>query len=148
MKIRIKRLDLAAKIPSYVSFGSSGADIYSVISKDIAPKKLALIPTGIAIEMPEGFEAQIRPRSGIALRYGVTILNAPGTIDADYRGEIKIILINLGEEIFKVRRGMRIAQMVFTRVEQVKFEVVDELGKTERGNGGFGHSDLSKDSKQ
>jgi len=144
VKIRIKKLVPDATIPSYASSGSSGADLYSVIDMNIAPKSFSLIPTGIAIEMPEGFEAQIRPRSGIALKHGVTILNAPGTIDSDYRGEIKIILINFGDEIFKVKKGMRIAQIVFTSVEQVKFEDANKLGKTERNNRGFGHTDPEK----
>ena len=144
VKIRIKKLIPDAIIPTYASSGSSGADLYSIIDTDIAPKTFSLIPTGIAIEMPEGLEAQIRPRSGIALQHGVTILNSPGTIDSDYRGEIKIILINFGDGIFKVRKGMRIAQMVFTSVEQVKFEDAKKLGKTERNNRGFGHTDPEK----
>jgi dUTP pyrophosphatase len=141
LKVRIKKLVPEAKIPDYVSSGSSGADLCSVIDMDIEAKAFSLIPTGIAIEMPEGIEAQIRPRSGIALRHGVTLLNTPGTIDADYRGEIKVLLINHGDCVFRVRKGMRIAQMVFSAVEQVKFEVVNVLGKTEINNGGFGHSD-------
>lgn len=141
IKICIKKIISNAKIPDYVSSGSSGADIYSIIDTDIAPGAFSLIPTGIAVEIPEGFEAQIRPRSGIALKHGVTVLNTPGTIDADYRGEIKVIMINLGDKIFSVKKGMRIAQMVFAHVEHAKFEVVDELNKTKRGGGGFGHTD-------
>ena len=139
--IRIKKFSPDAKIPTYASSGASGADLYSIIDTEISPKGFSLVPTGISIEMPHNFEAQIRPRSGVALNYGVTILNTPGTIDADYRGEIKVILINLGNKTFEVRKGMRIAQMVFTKVEHINFEIVDELEKTERNDGGFGHSD-------
>lgn len=148
IKVRIKKLVSDARIPTYASSGASGADLYSVIDTNISPNKFSLIPTGIAIEMPPGFEAQIRPRSGIALNYGVTILNAPGTIDADYRGEIKVVLVNLSEEEFNIKKGMRIAQMVFTQIEQANFEVVGEIEKTERNNGGFGHSDTGENSKQ
>ena len=104
----------------------------------LAPGARALIPTGFAIELPPGFEAQLRPRSGLALKSGVTLLNSPGTIDADYRGEVKVLLVNLGSEPFTVRRGERIAQLVVARVEHVRVEAVTELGGTTRGQGGFG----------
>jgi dUTP pyrophosphatase len=138
--IYIKKLVPNAVTPTYASEGSSGADLYSVEDTIIAPHTHALVSTGIAIAMPRGIEAQVRPRSGIALKSGVTVLNAPGTIDSDYRGAVKVILINHSEKPFEVRRGMRIAQMVFGHVERVHFEVADELDRTERNDGGFGHS--------
>ncbi len=141
LKVSIKKLSPDAHLPTYASKGSSGVDLHSIINTEIEPRGFALIPTGIAIEMPEGFEAQIRPRSGMALNHGVTVLNTPGTIDADYRGEIKVILVNMSDSSFGIKKGMKIAQMVFARVEQVLFDIVSELGSTERGDGGFGHSD-------
>jgi dUTP pyrophosphatase len=140
VKVRIKKMVSEAVIPTYVSSGSSGADLFSIVDKDIPSHTFALIPTGITIEIPEGIEAQIRPRSGLALKYGVTVLNTPGTIDSDYRGEVKVILINHGTNSFSVRKGMRIAQIVFSGVRTVTFEETDELDTTERGDGGFGHS--------
>jgi dUTP pyrophosphatase len=106
----------------------------------LQPGERALVPTGIAIAMPAGMEAQVRPRSGLAVKHGVTVLNAPGTIDADYRGEIKVPLINLGQEPFVVRRGERIAQMVFQLLPEIRLVEADELDSTERGEGGFGHT--------
>jgi dUTP pyrophosphatase len=105
---------------------------------ELAPGARALIPTGFALELPVGYEAQLRPRSGLALKAGVTLLNSPGTIDADYRGEVKVLLVNLGSEPFAVRRGERIAQLLVARVEHVRVEAVSELGGTSRGEGGFG----------
>ena len=104
----------------------------------LAPGKRAIVPTGLAIALPAGFEAQVRPRSGLAAKNGVTVLNTPGTIDADYRGEVKVILVNLGEDPFEIERGMRIAQMVIAPVTQASFTEVDSLSETERGSGGFG----------
>lgn len=131
-------------LPNYQSSGAAGMDLFAAIDVDIAmkiaPGGRALIPTGLALAIPGGIEAQIRPRSGLALKYGVTVLNSPGTIDSDYRGEIKIILINLGTEIFEITRGARIAQMVFAPVIQVDFAIVDALAETVRGTGGFGSS--------
>ncbi|MCL4111233.1 UNVERIFIED_CONTAM: hypothetical protein GTU68_026484 [Idotea baltica] len=106
----------------------------------LKPLQRALIPTGLAIELPEGFEAQIRPRSGLAYRHGITVLNSPGTIDADYRGEIKVLVINLGAEPFVIQKGERIAQMVVASHERVQWKVAEVLGETERGAGGFGHT--------
>ena len=133
-----------AVIPKYQSLGSAGADLCANVDETIvlSPGKHALIPTGIFMEIPEGYEAQIRPRSGLALNHGITVLNSPGTIDSDYRGEIKIILINLGEEDFKIEKDMRIAQIVFARVFQGEFIQVDKLNSTDRNGGGFGHSGI------
>jgi dUTP pyrophosphatase len=141
--IHVQKLVPEAMVPTYTSSGSSGADLYAVEESTIPAHGHALLSTGIAIAMPPGIEAQIRPRSGIALKHGVTVLNAPGTIDSDYRGEIKVILINHGEAPFSVKPGMRIAQIVFAHVEQVHFEITDELESTERDGGGFGHSGIT-----
>lgn len=129
-------------LPVYSSEFASGADIRSASREDILifPGKTALIPTGIYLEIPEGFEIQIRPRSGLALKDQITVLNAPGTIDADYRGEIKVILINHGEKPFKVSYGMRIAQIVLAPVIRIEFLVKNTLESSTRGEGGFGHT--------
>ncbi len=129
-------------LPKQMSAGASGFDLYAAVSESVVlePGKWKLIPTGIAIAMPTGLEAQVRPRSGLALKHGITILNAPGTIDADYRGEIKVILLNLGEKEYRVDRGDRIAQLVFQQVPSIQLELVKELKTTERGTGGFGHT--------
>jgi dUTP pyrophosphatase len=125
--------------PHRASAHAAGYDlIANEGSIEIAPGKRALVPTGIAIALPDGFEAQIRPRSGLALKNGITVLNSPGTIDADYRGEIRVILVNLGDENFVVTRGMRIAQMVIARVAPAELVAVDILSETVRGEGGFG----------
>ena len=141
VKIRVSPL---AKIPEYQSKGSSGSDIFACLEAPVKlePGDIALIPTGISIELPEGYEAQIRPRSGLALKYGITLLNTPGTIDSDYRGEIRIILANFGKEPFVVENGVRIAQMVFCRAYRGDFIEVDEISITERNDGGFGHTGI------
>ena len=120
--------------------GSSGMDLAANIETNINidPGKTAIVPTGLSISIPKGFEVQIRPRSGLAAKKKISVLNTPGTIDSDYRGEIKVILINLGEEIFKVEKGLRIAQMVFCPIVQAQFREVHDLNETERGKGGFG----------
>lgn len=127
-------------LPAYATAGAAGADLLAAVDKPVvlAPGKRDAIPTGIALALPEGFEAQVRPRSGLALNHGVTVLNAPGTIDSDYRGEIKVILVNLGETPFVVERGMRIAQIVVQRAEAVRWRMSDALPASERGPGGFG----------
>lgn len=127
-------------LPAYASELAAGADLVAAVQAAvvIAPGGRALIPTGLALALPAGFEAQIRPRSGLALNHGVTILNAPGTIDADYRGEVKVILANLGDQAFTVERGMRIAQMVLARIETARFKAVAALPGSARGAGGFG----------
>ena len=129
-------------LPSYETIHSAGMDLRANLDKPITLKTLerALIPTGLFIELPEGHEAQIRPRSGLAFKKGVTVLNTPGTIDADYRGEIKVILINLSNEEFIVEDGERIAQMIIARHERAELNQVNELSETTRGAGGFGHT--------
>jgi dUTP pyrophosphatase len=129
-----------ASLPGYATNASSGMDLRADIESPVllAPLERALIPTGISIGIPEGYEAEIRPRSGLAVEFGITVLNTPGTIDADYRGEIKVILINLGAEPFEVKRGDRVAQIVFTRTERVRWQEVELLPESGRGQGGFG----------
>ena len=129
-------------LPAYETPHSAGVDIRAFCSDDIILKPLErkLIPTGLFIELPDGTEAQIRPRSGLAIKHGITVLNSPGTIDADYRGEIKIVLINLGESDFKISSGDRICQMIISKYEQAEFTLVDQLSDTQRGEGGFGHT--------
>jgi dUTP pyrophosphatase len=133
-------------LPAYATPHSAGVDLLAAVGQGeeivLRPMERALIPTGLAMALPEGFEAQIRPRSGLALKHGITCLNSPGTIDADYRGEIKIMLINLGGEPFVMTRGMRIAQMVVAPYVQVTFAPTDTLPPTERGAGGFGSTGL------
>jgi len=140
IKIQIKKLSNAISIPKYETLGSSGMDIAAHIDNNIiiSPGEKALIATGFSIAIPIGYEIQIRPRSGLAAKKSITVLNTPGTIDADYRGEIKIILINLGKEKFTIKNGERIAQMVLCPVFQANLEEVDELPNTKRGLGGFG----------
>ena len=139
-KILIKRLSKEVSLPKYETNGSSGMDLAANIDANINinPGKTAIIPTGLALSIPKGFEVQIRPRSGLAAKQKISVLNTPGTIDADYRGEIKVILINLGQETFKVEKGLRIAQMVVCPVVQAQLKEVDDLSETERGKGGFG----------
>lgn len=129
-------------LPQYMTEGSSGIDLLAACQDPVTlqPGDRALIPTGLVISLPKEIEAQIRPRSGLAIKHGITLLNTPGTIDSDYRGEIQIIMINHGKEAFTVTRGMRIAQMVLARVVKAKLEVVDNLDETRRGSGGFGHT--------
>ncbi len=136
------KVDKGAKVPGYQTEGSAGADIYAFLEKDltIKPGDIELVPTGIYVEIPEGYEAQIRPRSGLALKHGLTLLNTPGTIDSDYRGEIKIIVINHGKEEFRITSGMRIAQIVFNKIYRGRFIEETELNVTARNKGGFGHS--------
>lgn len=133
-------------LPAYATESSAGMDLLAAISGEevLLPGQRKLIKTGIAVALDNGFEAQIRPRSGLALKHGVTVLNAPGTIDADYRGEIGVILINHGELPFTITRGMRVAQMVIARYAQAKLEEVEELSETERGEGGFGSTGLKE----
>ena len=139
-KILIKRLSKEVSLPKYETSGSSGMDLAANIDTNISidPGKSAIIPTGLALSIPKGFEVQIRPRSGLAAKQKISVLNTPGTIDADYRGEIKVILINLGHEPFRVEKGLRIAQMVVCPIVQAQLKEVDDLSETERGKGGFG----------
>lgn len=129
-------------LPAYQSADAAGMDLRAALPEDesltLEPMERALVPTGLAIALPSGYEAQIRPRSGLAFRHGISVLNAPGTLDADYRGEVLVLLINLGTEPFTVERGMRIAQLVVAPVAQAAIRIVDDLPQSERGPGGFG----------
>lgn len=144
--LKIKKTDDAKDLPlpKYMSKGAAGIDLYAKVNEDVVikPGDIKLIGTGIMIQLPEGYEAQIRPRSGLALNNGITMLNSPGTIDSDYRGEIKLILINFGKIDFIVKRGLRIAQMIINKVEIPEIIEVNELDETARGENGFGHTGL------
>jgi dUTP diphosphatase len=144
--IQIRRVRERARdlpLPEYMTAGAAGMDLAADVDEDLTlqPMERAMIPTGVAIAMPPGFEAQIRPRSGLALREGLTLVNSPGTIDADYRGEIRLIAINLGREPVVIRRGRRVAQMVIQRVCRAQWREVERLPDSERQEGGFGHTD-------
>ena len=128
------------ELPSYQTAGAAGMDVRAAAARLLEPGQTLLVPSGFSMELPEGFEAQLRPRSGLALKYGITLLNSPGTIDHDYRGEVGVILTNLGREPFQVNPGDRIAQMVIARVERAHIEVAESLSETVRGSGGFGHT--------
>ncbi len=144
LEVKVQKVD-GAILPEYKTIGSSGMDLYAYLpdgTVNIAPNESKLIKTGIFIELPDGYEAQVRPRSGLALKYGITVLNTPGTIDTDYRGEIGVILINHSNNIFAINHGDRIAQIVFSKFEKVEFKVVDSLNSTERNDGGFGHTGI------
>ncbi|MDK2784273.1 MAG: dUTP pyrophosphatase [Bacillota bacterium] len=144
LKVPIRRLPHGEglPLPEYMSPGAAGLDLYAALTEEITlpPGGRALIPTGISVAVPPGWEAQVRPRSGLAWRYGLTLLNSPGTVDSDYRGEIKVLLVNLGTEPYTVRRGDRIAQLVLNSVGRVEWEEVEELPASRRGTGGFGHT--------
>lgn len=127
-------------LPAYATTGSAGLDLRADVEVALAPGERALVPTGLAVEIPPGCEGQVRPRSGLALRHGLTMANAPGTIDSDYRGEVGVILVNLGQEPVRLARGERIAQLVVARYERVELAEVAELEATARGSGGFGHT--------
>jgi dUTP pyrophosphatase len=142
MRVRLRRLPgaLDLPLPEPASSGSSGYDLRAAVVEPlvVAPGERAAVPTGLALEIPAGCEGQVRPRSGLALRHGITVANAPGTIDSDYRGEVRVILVNLGRDPFTVERGERIAQLVFARVERVEWQESETLEGSERGTGGFG----------
>ncbi len=142
IRIPVTALRPGITLPAYQSEGAAGMDLAAALDKpvELAPGEFRLVPCGFAIAVPPGFEAQVRPRSGLAAKHGVTVLNAPGTIDSDYRGEVKVILINHGREPFVVTPGMRVAQMVVARVARVEWDVADALPETARGEGGFGHT--------
>jgi dUTP pyrophosphatase len=131
-------------LPRYMTAGAAGMDLLADTAEpiELAPGTRALIPTGIAVEIPPGYEAQVRPRSGLALRHGITLLNSPGTVDSDYRGEIMVLVINLGQQPYTVRRGERIAQMIVAPVVRAELREVDSLAESRRGPGGFGHTDV------
>lgn len=148
MKILIRRLTNGEGLPSpaYASAGAAGLDLYAALAAGqklvLEPGARDLVPTGVQIALPAGYEAQVRPRSGLAVEHGVTVLNAPGTIDSDYRGEVKVLLVNLGGQPFEILRGMRIAQLVVAPVVQATLVEADDLGETARGAGGFGSTGL------
>lgn len=132
-------------MPAYATAGSAGLDLLAAIVEPVvlAPLERALIPSGIAIELPKGYEAQVRPRSGLAFKHGVTVLNTPGTIDSDYRGEIGVILVNLGRELFRIERGNRIAQLIVATFHRVEWSATEELTRSARGAGGYGSTGLA-----
>ena len=144
LTVTIRRLPHAADLPlpAYATAGSAGLDLSAAIDTDIvlAPGERRLVGSGFALALPAGFEAQVRPRSGLALEYGLTVLNAPGTIDADYRGEVAVLLVNLGQAAVRLRRGQRIAQLVLARVERARLGLAEDLPESARGAGGFGSS--------
>ncbi|MGO9309910.1 MAG: dUTP diphosphatase [Spirochaetia bacterium] len=132
--------DAPGGVPVYQSEGASGADVKALLDQDLvlAPGSRALVPTGLRLQIPRGLEAQVRPRSGLAVRHGISVLNAPGTIDSDYRGEVQVLVVNLGQEEFRIRSGDRIAQLVFSPVVRVRFQARPLIDETARGGGGFG----------
>ena len=136
--IKFKKLSAAAVIPAYAHPGDAGADLVAIDRHILEPRQRLAIPTGLAADIPRGYEMQVRPKSSLALNHGITVLNTPGTIDADYRGEIKVILINLGQSTVEISPGQRIAQIVIAPVVRVEFAMVDSLNQTQRGEGGFG----------
>ena len=138
MEIKVLKLNSAAILPTYAHPGDAGLDLFAVEALEISPGETQLVKTGIAIALPPNIEAQIRPRSGLALKHSVTVLNSPGTIDAGYRGEIGVILINHGKKSFQIIPGAKIAQMVVCSIVQAKLTIVDQLNSTSRGDGGFG----------
>jgi len=144
MKISFKRLSHGEglPLPAYQTVGSAGMDLHAAVTEDctIAPGARLLLPCGFSLAIPEGFEGQVRSRSGLALKHGIAVLNAPGTIDSDYRGEVGVVLVNHGERPFPVTRGLRIAQLVISRVEHAEWTEVDQLPDTARGQGGYGHT--------
>jgi len=143
LKVLIKKLCADAKIPRLEHETDSGVDLFSAEDAIIKPGETRLVKTGLSISIPKGFEAQVRPKSGLALKNSITVLNTPGTIDSGYRGEIGVILINLGKNDFAVEKGKKIAQMVFQKIERPEFEETQELDKTTRGEGGFGSTGLN-----
>ena len=149
LKIRINRISDSTSdvsLPVYATHGSAGMDIYAAVESDLTVKagETMLVPTGFSMEIPVGFEAQIRPRSGLALKHQIGLMNSPGTIDSDYRGEVKIVFTNFGKNDFVVKRGDRIAQMVVAQYERVEWEEVKKLTETQRGTGGFGHTGIAQ----
>ena len=147
LNVKVKRLAHSQDLPlpRYMSDHAAGMDLIAAVGPEmtIPPGQWKLVPTGISIALPEGYEAQVRPRSGLALKQGVSILNTPGTVDADYRGEVGVILMNHSQENLIIRRGDRIAQMIINKIERIEFEEVVELPATERGAGGFGHTGVT-----
>ena len=145
MLLRVERLREDARVPAYATEGAAGLDLAAALDSPLTllPGARAAVPTGLAIQLPPGTEGQVRPRSGFAARHGITVLNAPGTIDEDYRGEVRVLLVNLGSEPFVIEHGHRIAQLVVAPITRVRCELVDGLDETARGDGGFGSTGLS-----
>lgn len=137
MKLKIKRLQPDAKLPEYAKIGDSGMDVFSIEEVTLNSLERKLIGTGLALEIPSGYEIQVRPRSGMAIKYGIAVLNSPGTVDSSYRGELKIILFNTDSSYYNVRKGEKIAQIVLQKVEKAEIEEVDTLSETDRGTGGL-----------
>ena len=144
MKIIFKKLHTDAIIPSYAHQSDAGMDLNAICDKEIPPSEFALIGTGISVQLPKNTEAQVRPKSGLALKHGITVLNTPGTVDEGYRGEIGVILINHGKETYHVTKGQKIAQLVIKPTLSVEIEVQEELSDSQRGKGGFGSTGLNK----
>lgn len=142
IKVKIIRCRPLARLPRYMTEQAAGMDLYAVLDDDLvlSPGQRVMVPTGIAIALPPGYEAQVRPRSGLAVKHGITLVNSPGTIDADYRGEISVIIINHGENDFIINDGERIAQMIVAPVSRCNWNLVESLEESERGSGGFGHT--------
>ncbi|OGC08978.1 deoxyuridine 5'-triphosphate nucleotidohydrolase [candidate division WOR-1 bacterium RIFOXYC2_FULL_37_10] len=144
MKVQVKRLEHGKDLPlpKYMSDHAAGMDLYAAVTEEVIIESggWKLVPTGLAIALPEGYEAQVRPRSGLALKQGVSVLNTPGTVDADYRGEVGVILMNHSKQNLTIKRGDRIAQMIVNKIERIEFEEVSDLSVTDRGAGGFGHT--------
>jgi dUTP pyrophosphatase len=140
IKVEVKKNNQLAEIPKYMTSGSAGCDVKACLPQplEILPGKRAAVPTGLAFGIPEGYEVQVRPRSGLSIKQGLTVINSPGTIDSDYRGEVMVLMINLGTEPVRLQHGDRIAQLVIKKVEQIQWVSVDDLSDTERGVGGFG----------
>ncbi|MDO9069532.1 MAG: dUTP diphosphatase [Deltaproteobacteria bacterium] len=148
-QVKLVKLSNLARLPEYSTAHAAGMDLCAALEKPVSlkPREIRLVPTGLALEIHRGYEGQIRPRSGLALKHGISIVNAPGTIDADYRGEVGVILVNLGTKTFVINPGDRIAQLVISPVARVKILEVKTLKKTKRGSGGFGHTGVGKNSK-
>ena len=142
IKVLVKKINENAKVPSYAHSGDAGVDLYAAKDTVIPPHDRALVPTGLKIAIPDGYEGQVRPKSGLALKHGITVLNTPGTVDAPYRGEVGVILFNSSDKEYMAKSGEKIAQMVFCKVENAEFELADELPDTDRGEGGFGSTGL------
>ena len=138
MKIKVKKLRGDAVVPRYEHEGDAGMDVYSVADEMIEPGEIKLIPTGLSFELPRGIEMQVRPKSGLAIKHGITVTNSPGTLDSGYRGELKVVLQNEGKRKYEVKKGEKVAQIVLARYEEVEFEESGELAETSRGAGGFG----------
>ncbi len=144
--VRFKKLHPQAQVPQYMTPGAAGCDAIACLDQpvELAPMARAAVPTGLGLEIPDGYEVQVRPRSGLAWKSGLTVVNAPGTIDCDYRGELKVLLVNLGQEVVTLRSGDRIAQLVLQQVDQMQFEEVGALSDTQRGEGGFGSTGVNE----